>query len=371
MSEPLSESDRELLAERIATLISLPGDPGDERARLELCARWLEGYELEWQEIPGFGGNLVARSRGHGPGVVLVAHVDTVPPPRDWKEPRCPGRTEDEDGQPVLEGLGSADMLAGVVVAIEAFRWAARAGRDCTLVLCCDEEGYSRGINKALELGLTGDIALVPEPTHERLMLGARGRLLLEVELTGRSSHAARPELGLSAAAAVGRIVEDLEASECPPGPPLDRGAYVVLELESRARGLSVPATARLLVDRHTVEDENEQEILNEARAIVGKALPEGFGFRVNLAERPTPPPSPYTVTPGHPLVSALTACLPLADREPIYGRSVGDYNFLAQRMPTVVYGPKGGDWHAEGEWVDLASVARVLEAYRRFLMGT
>ena len=49
----------------------------------------------------------------------------------------------------------------------------------------------------------------------------------------------------------------------------------------------------------------------------------------------------------------------------------MGDYNFLAQRMPTVVYGPKGGDWHAEGEWVDLASVARVLEAYRRFLMGT
>lgn len=360
----------EQLDEMISALIRIPGDPGKEKARLKLCARWLEDHELEWQKVEGFGGNLMAISRGIGPRIVLAAHVDTVPAQPGWKDPLSPTHTQHDDGQPLLTGLGSADMLAGVVVAIEAFRSAARAKCNCTLVLCCDEEGYSRGVNKALEEGLTGDIALVPEPSHERLMLGARGRLVLELEVTGRSSHAARPELGLSAAAVAGKLVEALEAVDCPPVAPLDRGAFVVLELESRALGLSLPTTARLLVDRHVVLGETSEGIIKEVELIASRTLPRDYRAEVRVAQRPTPAPKPYTVPPSEPLVAAFAACLPPDQREPIYGRSVGDYNFLAERMPAVVFGPRGGNWHAEGEWVDMDSVTRVLEVYRHFITG-
>ena len=49
------------------------------------------------------------------------------------------------------------------------------------------------------------------------------------------------------------------------------------------------------------------------------------------------------------------------------YGRSVGDYNAFARFMPTLVYGPEGGNWHAADEWVSVSSVERCLDGYKRF----
>jgi len=363
--------DIKCLTEKIAILVAIPGDPGDEGARLALCEEWLTSYDSEWQEVPDFGGNLLAHSRGEGPHVILVAHVDTVPAAPGWKtRPREPTIEAGSGGAgPRLVALGAADMLAGVAVAIEAFKAAAEADRKATLLLVCDEEGYSRGINMALAHEPAGDIALVPEPSGERPMLGARGRLVLELAVGGRSAHAARPDLGLSAAAAAASLVGPLEALECPPGPPLDPGGHVVLELEAKALGLSLPTLARMVVDRHTVIGEDHHSVVKAVEELACQALPDGAQIQVRLMERPTPTPEPYVVDPTEPLVAGFLSILEPEAREPIYGRSVGDYNFLASKMPTIVYGPRGGDWHAPGEWVDLTSTAQVLDTYRRFVI--
>lgn len=358
------------LVEGIASLVMLPGDPGQERPRLEFCEHWLASFDTQWQEVEGFGGNLLVEHPGQGPDILLCAHVDTVPPAVGWVKPREPDVIAGPEGEgPRLVGLGAADMLAGVVVAVEAFLAAAENERQVTLLLASDEEGYSQGINTALDLGLAADLALVPEPSHERVMMGARGRQVLDIELKGRSAHAARPELGMSAAAAAGSLVKVLEEMACPEGAPLETGAFVVLELEAKALGLSVPATATLKVDRHTVMGEGPEEILRAVKELAEQQLPEGMTVEVQLTDRPTPAPLPYLVDGNDLNVQAFHTYLPIDGRDPIYGRSVGDYNFLASGMPTLVFGPRGGNWHAPGEWVDLESVARVLDIYSRFLL--
>ncbi len=50
------------------------------------------------------------------------------------------------------------------------------------------------------------------------------------------------------------------------------------------------------------------------------------------------------------------------------YGESVGDYNLFAKRMPTLVFGPKGGFWHTEKEYVDVPSLRRCHRFYLYFL---
>jgi len=52
----------------------------------------------------------------------------------------------------------------------------------------------------------------------------------------------------------------------------------------------------------------------------------------------------------------------------PIYGKSVGDFNAFGRRMPTVVYGPKGENWHGADENVDIGSVKRVAGFYADLL---
>jgi acetylornithine deacetylase/succinyl-diaminopimelate desuccinylase-like protein len=55
-------------------------------------------------------------------------------------------------------------------------------------------------------------------------------------------------------------------------------------------------------------------------------------------------------------------------DPEVVHGKSVGDYNALATRFPTAVYGPTGDHWHAVGEYVEVDSISKALEGYRAYL---
>ena len=181
---------------------------------------------------------------------------------------------------------------------------------------------------------------------------------------TARSTAARRRSAG-----AAGTMAVELERLLGPEGAPLERGAYVVLELEAKALGLSLPATARLLVDRHTVVGEQAGELVETVEALAREKLPAGITTTVRQAQRPTPAPQPYLLGPYDLNLASFVSYLPPRERQPIYGRSVGDYNFLAREMPTVVYGPKGGNWHAPGEWVDLESTARVLKVYQRYLL--
>lgn len=60
------------------TLLSIPSPPGGEQATSRFCARFLaeRGFLVEADRL----GNVAAK-RGHGPIIVLAAHLD------DWGDP--------------------------------------------------------------------------------------------------------------------------------------------------------------------------------------------------------------------------------------------------------------------------------------------
>ena len=67
----------------------------------------------------------------------------------------------------------------------------------------------------------------------------------------------------------------------------------------------------------------------------------------------------PFEIAADHPLVDLVGRC---AGETKAAGMSYwADSGLLAAAgIPTVLYGPKGEGAHAEVEWVDLDSVARV-----------
>ena len=80
--------------------------------------------------------------------------------------------------------------------------------------------------------------------------------------------------------------------------------------------------------------------------------------------KRPTPFLEPY-ITDNKGLVSQFTKSV---GGDFIYGKSVGDYNAIAKRIPTVVYGPLGEKWHGSDEWVSVSSIEKCIEGYDRFI---
>ncbi|NJE47936.1 M20/M25/M40 family metallo-hydrolase, partial [Thermococcus sp. GR7] len=57
------------------------------------------------------------------------------------------------------------------------------------------------------------------------------------------------------------------------------------------------------------------------------------------------------------------------------YGQSVGDFNYFGAYLgvPTIVFGPKGANWHSADEWVSISSVRKVKQTYVEFFkaLGT
>jgi acetylornithine deacetylase len=148
------------------------------------------GYRTIRQSISPGRHNLYAYREE--PALVFSTHLDTVPP--------YVPLSEDDDA---IHGRGSCDAkgLAAAMVAA-ADRLAARGERRIGLLFLVGEENGSDGARAAGELGPKGRFLINGEPTENRLSIGQKGSLRVDLEATGRAAHSAYPDEGVSAIAA-------------------------------------------------------------------------------------------------------------------------------------------------------------------------
>lgn len=391
-SQPVVDSiDRAETISLLGDLVGIESPYFREEEIVEFVYGWLEarGLDPEYHpvsepDLTGYEGrNVLVHLEGSdptAPTLLINAHVDTVEVVDTWEEDPFAGRIE--DGR--LYGQGAADMKAGLaaaMVTVAALADAELAG-DVLFTAVVDEEGpYGLGTDQLLRDGLLEDcdmaVVTEPGPTLARddvespaLIVGARGRYLYDVDVSGRAAHGSTPERGINAVLDAGRVARTL--AEMPVGqhPQLGSGSVCPLAIEGGDETLSVPARCHLLVDRHVVIGETEREVVAEAEAAV-EALDLESSVSVGLRDVPHPAAryGPYVVPEDHPLVVGLSrATETVTGRTPAIStfRSVGDFNYLGHRadIPTVILGPTGGNLHGAGEWVDLdetVQVARIL----------
>lgn len=361
--------------ELLKRLVSIRSPFGSEKDISNFIASFLEerGFDVELLPVDGFGDDVIARLPGKGVTVVLNGHMDTVNLSQGWT--RNPWGELDGDR---FYGLGSADMKAGLAALITAFvemgELSKRERPEIIFTAVSDEEGYSRGTWELIKSGkLDGaDVVLVAEPTNERLMLGARGRFVVEVEVIGRKAHAARPERGINAVEELGKLIGNLDRIRLRSHVKLGKGSYCTLHVEGSADGLSVPDRARAIIDRHVVVGEDWERVKGELLNLAGRLNLKGE-VRVSKFARPTPEMLPYVVKENSRFVRLFKRVHAETFGRPpeiTYGRSVGDFNYFGTYLnrPTLVYGPRGGNWHASDEWVSVESLRRVKRFYVEFL---
>nr|WP_237702797.1 M20 family metallopeptidase [Thermococcus barophilus] len=360
--------------ELLKKLVSTPSHFGEEKEISEFITSFLEPYaKVETQEVEGFGSNVIAYLKGVKNTVVLNGHMDTVGLSAGWtKNPW--GQIEGDK----FYGLGSADMKGGLAALMSVFAEIAELSRrerpNVIFTAVVDEEGYSRGTwelikSKKLE---KADVVLVGEPTNEKLMLGARGRFVIQVKAFGKKAHAARPENGINAIEELSKLLANLNRAKLKKHRKLGKGSFCTLEIEGKADGLSVPEYAKAIVDRHTVVGE-DWEFVRETLEKLAQKLEIKAKLKIEKFKRPTPEMLPYYVKENLKVVKIFKRIFKQKtgkDVEVTYGKSVGDFNYFGTYLgkPTLVFGPIGGNWHSADEWVSISSVKRVKEIYRDFL---
>ncbi|WP_255149035.1 M20 family metallopeptidase [Halorarius halobius] len=381
--------DREATVGLLQELVRIPSPYFEEHDCAEFVYEWLDdrGLDPEYHHVsePDIteyeGDNVIARLEGSDPDaptLLLNGHIDTVKLVEDWEEDACSGRIE--DGK--LYGQGACDMKGGVAAAMVAFEALAErdlAG-DVLFTAVVDEEGpYGLGTDRLIRDGYTDDVdmAVVTEPgpilaqedvDNPALLLGARGRFLYDITVKGRAAHGSQPYKGTNAVVDAGKVAAALDDLDVGSHPQLGDGSVCPLLLEGGSQTLSVPERARLMVDRHVVIGETEDDVREQAEAAVD-ALDIDSDVELGFREAPDPGITygPYVTDEDHPLVGALQrAARTVTGTDPALGyfASVGDFNYLGDRadLPTVIVGPDGENIHGAGEFVYTDEVVEVAE---------
>jgi acetylornithine deacetylase len=228
------------LFELTKALINIESVTGHERA----CTEFLRGYlaarnfEVELQPVSRERSNVFAK-KGK-PDVVLSTHIDTVPP----FFLAC----EDEE---YIHGRGSCDakgILASQIVAAE--RLLSEGLRDFGLLFLVGEETTSDGAREA-NLHPPGSRYIINgEPTENKLVVGSKGNLRLDIRSKGKMAHSAYPHLGESAIDKLLDVLVDLRKVPLPHDPLLGPATLNIGVISGGRAANVVPdqATAQIVI---------------------------------------------------------------------------------------------------------------------------
>lgn len=147
------------------------------------------------------------------PIVTLSTHMDTVPS-------FFPSREDQE----YIWGRGSCDakgIIASMTAAAEIL--ASEGTRNFGLLFVVGEERDSAGAMSASRASRGSRYLVNGEPTENKLSLGSKGALRLELKAQGKAAHSAYPELGESAIDALLDALQSIRQITLPEDPLLGR----------------------------------------------------------------------------------------------------------------------------------------------------
>lgn len=376
-------------------LISIKSPYFEEDEIIEFVQNWFsenhlkpyvhEYYDAKVTKFKGKNVILNLHGQAEGPTICLNGHLDSVKLCNGWSLDPYQGTIENGN----IYGVGALDMKSGccsIMLAVKKFveNHNKFKGKIIT-TLVSDEEGpYGLGTNALIEDGLLSDVdfSIVAEPSagfigkpFPVLCLGARGGYGLEIELFGKSAHAALPELGLNAAGDASRVVCALNDVINMEDELLGRDALCVVAVESNGGACSVPDYAKVKLFWHIVRGENEDTIRQEIEKAIQRAKIK-CDYKINFREAPSEGSKgfmPFTVDRENEYVKTFIKSIKeVCGKEPSidYFQSIGDFNYLGSRLnaPTVIFGAEGKNFHSSDEHASISSIVETAEIIYCFL---
>lgn len=345
------------------------------------------GHEVSRRHAWGCVGVSPHDGEAGQPALILNGHVDVAPvgPLELWGD-RNPWELETYDGR--WWGRGSVDMKGGVAAIIGAAEAIRRSGirlkRPFAVHSVIGEEDGGLGTYATLRRGHSGEACVIAEPTANDIVAACAGALTFHMSVTGRSSHAALPGVGISALDKFSVVTEALRKFEelrnadiHPLFAHLDRPWPITIGAVRSGDWASTVPDWLLAEGRYGVMP---GETLREAKSLFRLAIRELFTQDEWLRDNPPNvrwygghfastqfPAGHWLLDELHQAIVDVYAPKPTAKGAP-YGSDQRLYH--AWGIPTLLYGPGSIEQaHSTNEWVEIKSVIEAAQAYALLIL--
>ncbi|WP_049190046.1 succinyl-diaminopimelate desuccinylase [Corynebacterium sp. 212_CJEI] len=322
-------------------------------------------------EVLRIDNNVIARThRGLPQRVILAGHLDTVPTADNVPSTRG----VDAQGRDALFGCGTVDMKSGDAVYLHAFATLAASQelqRDLTLIMYeCEEVAAEfnglRHLSESHPELLTGDVALLGEPSGNVIEAGCQGSIRLRLTAHGTRAHSARAWLGDNAVHKLAPVLSRIAAYE-PQTVDIDGLAYReglnVVWLEAGVATNTLPDEAVLRVNFRFAPNRSADEAMAHFREVLGLDEFAAEDLTVDVEDA-----SPGALPGLHAAAAKELVAVASDVVKPKFGWT-DVARFSALGIPAVNFGPGDPAYcHKKDEQIPVECITALWEDLRRYL---
>jgi acetylornithine deacetylase len=219
-------------------LIQIESPTGNEKHVVSFLSEYLQkiGFNVVLQEVTADRQNIFA-SVGT-PSVTFSTHTDTVSPYMAY--------AEDHE---YIYGRGACDAKGIIAAQIKTAEKLLESGySNFGLLFVVGEEALSDGAITANTLPNDSRYLINGEPTENKLAVGSKGTLRLQLICRGKTAHSAYPEHGESAINKLLEILHDLHQYTYPQNTPLGTTTFNIGKIKGGIQANVIPDYAEALL---------------------------------------------------------------------------------------------------------------------------
>ncbi len=334
---------------------------------LNKCATFIEHFfagtnlevkRYEHNNVP----SLVITKNTQTPKIFLAGHLDVVEGNDDQFKPFV-----DETR---LYGRGALDMKSGLGVLMYVTKELAETNDNFGLIITGDEEmGGMNGTKFLLEQGYRSEVVVLPDGgmNPQTIISKEKGFLRIKLSSVGTPAHGSRPWLGKNAFDSLLEAIDNIKKFFTPL-PEHPEGNWVhTLNIGKISGGstfnqVASEASAELDV-RYT-----EEITLTELYKKISFAAGEEVNVELVLSGAMT------QLDTNNPLVQNYISSLKESGLNAKFSSTHGSSDarhYAEYNIPVIMSQPEGGNHHAVGEWVDIASLETYYNLIKNYIKKT
>jgi succinyl-diaminopimelate desuccinylase len=341
----------------VCDVVDIESVSGQEERLAGLVESTLKEYDH--LQVTRLGNTVVAQTSSTGGGRVIIAgHLDTVPITEN-----LPSYRSTKDARDIVVGRGTTDMKAGIAVQLALAAELSQASYDLTWIFydCEEIEASRNGLGRLVDLRpdlVTGDMAILMEPTNAKIEAGCQGTIRAEILTQGVAAHSARAWMGHNAIHEMARalkVLEDYSTAEVDIDGLVYRESLNAVNIAGGIAGNVIPDRCLLQVNYRFAPNKSESEAVDELRGLFA-------GYQLEVVD------SAPGALPGLTSVMLTSFVESVGHVLPKYGWT--DVARFAQLgIPALNYGPGDPNLaHTSEEYVFLDTVEECRDTLRRWL---